>query len=56
MLKDFLYFIKAINATIQLSEIKAFKDNKLILFEIEIEYLGKCLKIFEIFIKATIKL
>ena len=39
-----------------MSEIKAFKDNKLILSEIEIEYLRKYLKIFKIFIKAIIKL
>ena len=56
MLQDFLHLIKAINATIELSKTKAFKDNKLKLSENEIEYLRKYLKIFEIFIKATIKL
>ncbi|CZR70301.1 uncharacterized protein PAC_20205 [Phialocephala subalpina] len=56
MLQDFLHLIKAINATIELSETKAFKDNKLKLSENEIEYLRKYLKIFEIFIKATTKL
>ena len=56
MLQDFLHLIKAINATIELSETKAFKDNKLKLSENEIEYLRKYLKIFEIFIKAIIKL
>ena len=51
-----MHLIKAINATIELSETKAFKDNKLKLFENEIEYLRKYLKIFEIFIKTIIKL
>ena len=51
-----MHLIKAINVIIELFETKAFKDNKLKLSENEIEYLRKYLKIFEIFIKATIKL
>jgi len=56
MLKDFLYIIKLINATISLLNIKIFKNNKLIIFNSKIEYLKKCLKIFNLFIKTTTKL
>ena len=56
MLTNYLYLIKVINATINLSDTKAFKDNKLILSKNEINYLQNCFKIFKIFIKATTKL
>ena len=56
MLKDFLYIIKLINVIISLLNIKVFKNNKLIVFDLEIEYLKKYLKIFNLFIKIIIKL
>ena len=58
MLKDFLYFWPAIKSVINLSDSKLFKKNKelLLLKDIDITYLEKCLKIFSIFVKATTKL
>ncbi len=58
MLKDFLYLWPAIKSVINLSESKLFKKNKesLLLKDIDIMYLEKCLKIFSIFVKATTKL
>ncbi len=58
MLKDFLYLWLAIKSVINLSESKLFKKNKesLLLKDIDITYLEKCLKIFSIFVKATTKL
>jgi len=58
MLKDFLYLWPAIKSVINLSESKLFKKNKesLLLKDIDITYLEKCLKIFSIFVKATTKL
>jgi len=58
MLKDFLYLWLAIKSVINLSESKLFKKNKesLLLKDIDIMYLEKCLKIFSIFVKATTKL
>ena len=56
ILIHYLYLIKVINTIINLSDTKAFKDNKLILSENEIKYLENYLKIFKIFVKATTKL
>lgn len=58
MLKEFLNLWLAISTVINLSDTKAFKKNKpvLLLTDIEIAYLEKCLKIFSIFVKATTKL
>ena len=58
MLRDFLNLWQAIKVVIQLSTSKNFKKNKesLLLKDNEIEYLKKCLKIFNIFVKASIKL
>ena len=58
MLKDFLNLWDAIKIVISLSPTKAFKNNKelLLLKDSELLYLQNCLKIFKIFIKATIKL
>ena len=58
MLKEFLNLWTAIKSVINLSESKVFKKNKdfLLLKDIDIIYLEKCLKIFFIFIKATTKL
>ncbi|KAH7310351.1 hypothetical protein BKA65DRAFT_485028 [Rhexocercosporidium sp. MPI-PUGE-AT-0058] len=58
MLKDFLHVWQAIKIVISLSTTKSFEKNKeiLILKDSEIAYLEKCLKIFNIFIKPTIKL
>ena len=58
MLKEFLNLWTAIKSVINLSESKVFKKNKdfLLLKDIDIIYLEKCLKIFSIFIKATTKL
>jgi len=58
MLRDFLNLWQAIKVVIELSTSKNFKKNKesLLLKDNEIEYLKKCFKIFNIFIKASIKL
>ena len=58
MLKKFLNLWTTIKSVINLSESKIFKKNKdfLLLKDIDIIYLEKCLKIFSIFIKATTKL
>jgi hypothetical protein len=58
MLRDFLNLWQAIKVVIELSTSKNFKKNKesLLLKDSEIEYLEKCLKIFNIFIKASTKL
>jgi hypothetical protein len=58
MLRDFLNLWQAIKVVIELSTSKSFKKNKesLLLKDYEIEYLQKCLKIFNIFIKAFTKL
>jgi hypothetical protein len=56
MLINYLYLIKCINATINLSDTDAFKYNKLILSEKEVKYLENYVKIFQIFIKAITKL
>jgi len=58
MLRDFLNLWQAIKVVIQLSTSKNFKKNKesLLLKDNKIEYLKKCLKIFNIFVKASIKL
>jgi predicted metal-dependent hydrolase len=58
MLKEFINLWPAIKSVINLSDSKAFKKNKnsLLLKDNDIEYLNKCLNIFEIFIKATTKL
>ena len=58
MLRDFLNLQQAIKVVIELSTSKNFKKNKesLLLKDFEIEYLEKCLKIFNIFIKASTKL
>jgi len=58
MLKYFLNLWPAIKLVINLSDSKSFKKNKaiLLLTNIEIAYLERCLKIFFIFIKATTKL
>jgi hypothetical protein len=58
MLKDFLHLWPAIKIVISLSNSKAFKKNKkiLLLKDFEITYLENCLKIFNIFVKATTKL
>jgi hypothetical protein len=58
MLKEFLNLWPAIKSVINLSDSKVFKKNKesLLLKDIDITYLEKCLKIFTIFTKATTKL
>jgi hypothetical protein len=58
MLKEFLNLWPAIKSVINLSNSKAFKKNKesLLLKDIDITYLEKCLRIFSIFVKATTKL
>lgn len=58
MLRDFLNIWQAIKVVIELSTSKNFKNNKesLLLKDFEIKYLEKCLKIFNIFIKASTKL
>ena len=58
MLKNFLNLQPAISAVIATSESKSFKKyrNILLLSEKELEYIRKCLQIFDIFIKATTKL
>jgi hypothetical protein len=58
MLKKFLNLWPAIKSVINLSNSKVFKKNKesLLLKDIDITYLEKCLKIFTIFTKATTKL
>jgi hypothetical protein len=57
MLKEFLNLWPAIKSVISLSDSKAFKNKEfLLLNDIDIIYLEKCLKIFSIFIKATTKL
>jgi hypothetical protein len=58
MLRDFLNLWQAIKVVIELSTSKSFKKNKesLLLKDHEIEYLQKCLKIFNIFVKASTKL
>ncbi|PVH68324.1 hypothetical protein DL98DRAFT_542502, partial [Cadophora sp. DSE1049] len=58
MLKDFLYLWPAIKLVITSSESKVFKKNRdiLLLKDLDIRYLEKCLKIFNIFVKATTKL
>jgi hypothetical protein len=58
MLKEFINLWPAIEVVISKSNSKIFKNNKeaLLLKDTDIIYLEKCLKIFSIFIKATIKL
>ena len=58
MLKDFLNLWRAIKLVINLYDFKVFKKNKekLLLKDIDITYLEKCLRIFSIFVKATTKL
>ena len=58
MLKEFFNLWPAIKSVINLSDSEVFKKNKdfLLLKDIEITYIEKCLKIFSIFVKATIKL
>lgn len=58
MLRDFLNLQQAIKVVINLSTSKSFKKNKesLLLKDSEIKYLEKCLKIFNIFTKASTKL
>jgi hypothetical protein len=58
MLKEFLNLWPAIKSVINLSDSKVFKKNKdsLLLRDEDINYLRNCLKIFEIFVKATTKL
>ena len=56
MLQNYLAILPAINATITVSDVKAFKDNKLILTNSEVIYIRNCLKIFNVFVKATTKL
>jgi hypothetical protein len=58
MLKEFLNLWPAIKSVINLSDSKVFKRNKdsLLLEDLDINYLQNCLRIFEIFVKATTKL
>jgi hypothetical protein len=58
MLRNFLYLWPAIRAVIISSDTKAFKKNRnvLLLSDADIQFLTKCLRIFEVFIKATTKL
>ncbi|CZT10958.1 uncharacterized protein RAG0_15273 [Rhynchosporium agropyri] len=58
MLKDLLNLWLAIKLVITSSKSKVFKTNRdiLLLKDSDIQYLEKCLKIFNIFIKATTKL
>jgi hypothetical protein len=58
MLKKFLNIWPAIKSVINISNSKVFKKNKdfLLLKDQDINYLKNCLNIFEIFIKAIIKL
>ena len=58
MLKNFLNIWPAISAIIATSESKSFKKYRsiLLLSEGELEYIRKCLQIFDIFVKATMKL
>jgi hypothetical protein len=56
MLRDFLYIYEPIKVVINSFKLKAFKNNSLILINIEIIYLNNILNIVSIFIKATIKL
>lgn len=58
MLKEFINLWPAIKSVINLSDSKAFQKNKqsLLLKDNDIEYLKKCLKILNIFVKATTKL
>ena len=58
MLCNFLYLWPAIKAVILSSNTKAFKKNQnvLLLNNADIIFLTKCLRIFEVFVKATTKL
>ena len=58
MLRNFLNLWPAIEVVIRNSNSKSFKKNKdiFLLKESEITYLNKCLRIFEVFVKATTKL
>jgi hypothetical protein len=57
MLKNFLNLWKPIKSVINLFESKAFKQKALfLLINNEIKYIENCLKIFDIFVKATTKL
>ena len=58
MLRNFLYLWPAIKSVIINSNTKAFKKNRnvLLLNDADIIFLTKCLRIFEVFIKATTKL
>ena len=58
MLRNFLHLWPAIRTVILNSNTKAFKKNRnvLLLSNVDIQFLTKCLRIFEVFIKATTKL
>jgi hypothetical protein len=58
MLRNFLHLWPAIRAVLLSSNTKAFKKNRnaLLLSEADIVFLTKCLRIFEVFVKATTKL
>jgi hypothetical protein len=56
MLKNFINLWPAMKVMIGLSKSKIFKNKNFILFDNKIIYLGKVLKILEIFVKATTKL
>jgi hypothetical protein len=58
MLRNFLHLWPAIRTVILSSNTKAFKKNRnvLLLSDADIVFLTKCLRILEVFIKATTKL
>ena len=56
MLKNFLHICEPIKAVINSSESKAFKNQELLLTNIEITFLNNILKIISIFVKTTTKL
>jgi hypothetical protein len=56
MLKNFLHIYQAINAVVNNSNLKAFKNKNLLLLDYELIYLNNILNVLSIFIKATTKL
>jgi hypothetical protein len=56
MLKNFIALYTPIQAVVTISKSKAFKDKRILLSKIEIQYLKNYLSILSIFTRATTKL